>query len=861
MQQNNQIDQLSIILTGVYNPDPNIRKQAEDQVQLFLSQNYGQFLIELSKRISTEQENVQVRQVSATVIKTAVNSPKYVEEWFKLSDDIKKAIKDNVLSTLASNNVNVRKAAALALAAICKIEIPKGQWLNIFDVLSNTAQNTDLNIQLSSLKALEYIYEEIKPGDIPNVTVAQLLNTYYSLLTKDNINPQLAINTLYSILKFLPFIYDFIKDDSSKIKFYDLIEKFIRNGNEEIRNITLQIFLDIGKLYYDSLQNYIEKIFKFSEIIIENDVESNKILAMEIWYNIGLEEDYRKNEIKNLKRQSHNYLQTYNQKLGNLGLKYIVTENYDYKDEDSAISSASYRLLLIMSRCCEYSFLQNMINYIGANVNSTTEKLKYSALNVFRAIVCTTHRNEFYDVVKSSLPMVSQILLLNNAPPYFQILCAKIIKSITHNFHEELINDTIYFDKMITLYLELFKVSSKEVLYILIISLNNLVKNVQWTENDQTNILSKYMQRLCDPLINIVQNISFYDKENNIISVAFYLLGTLGERSALDIKIQMTNLFTLLANMFQKTLEITGFPSEEVRNNYQEYLTACLTGFLTTGMADKNTAAVLLKNILESFEKRKGLYDEGITLIGAISLFTNKDFNAVVPLISPYLIRGLNSHDTPSICKASIYCLSDIVRGLESYNTYVNDYLPLIMNILSNNNIDQACKPLCFNIISDLFMYCPNEAFKSFDNIMKVIGGAIEATQVTFNENSDQDTCRYFTVLREHILEAITCVFSAVKDIQKTKEFIPYVKNIVNYINIVGNDYANSTEIINSGLCLIADLCTSYGHDIKPLLDTKLIQEMFNKVDNDSSLAKNMTLKEGIIWAKNAINSIYINGS
>ena len=148
----------------------------------------------------------------------------------------------------------------MALAGICKVEIPKGQWLNIFDVLTNTAQNPDLNIQLSSLTTLEYIYEEIKQGDIPNNIVAQLLNTYYSLLTKENINPQLVINALNSVLKFLPFINAFIGETNSKIKFYDLIEKFIRDGNEEIRRITLQIFLEIGRIYYDSLQDYIEKI-------------------------------------------------------------------------------------------------------------------------------------------------------------------------------------------------------------------------------------------------------------------------------------------------------------------------------------------------------------------------------------------------------------------------------------------------------------------------------------------------------------------------------------------------------------------------------------------------------------------------
>ena len=185
-QQNNQTDQLSLILTGVYNSDINIRKKAEEQITMFLSQNFGQFLVELSKKIPNEQEDKHVRQVSATLIKNIVNNSKYTEEWFKLSDDIKKVIKDNVISTLISNDIDVRKAAALTIAGICKIEIPKKQWLDIFDTLSNTSQNKDLNIQLSSLTTLEYIYEEISRGDIPNTKVAQLLNTYYSLLNKEN---------------------------------------------------------------------------------------------------------------------------------------------------------------------------------------------------------------------------------------------------------------------------------------------------------------------------------------------------------------------------------------------------------------------------------------------------------------------------------------------------------------------------------------------------------------------------------------------------------------------------------------------------------------------------------------------------
>ena len=855
--QTSQNDQLSIILKNALNPNQNIRQQSESQITQFLDQNFGLFLVELSKKIATEEEDNQVRQISSTIIKNMINNAKYKEEWFKLDENIKKVIKDNILSTLASKDIDIRKAAALSLAGICKIEIPKGQWLNIFDILINTSQNNDINIQLSSLKTLEYIYEEINPGDIPNETVAKLLNTYYSLLNQENIHPQLVINTLNSILTFLPFIKDFITDNTSRIKFYDLIEKYVEDDNGDIRQIALKIFIEICKNYYDFIQEYIEKIFHFTKVIIEKDIESNKILSVELWRTIGIEENYRMNVINKLKKQSQGILQRYHQPLGELCLKYIVTE--DYENEDDSLSKACSQLISLMSRCCQYNFLEIMINYIGQNIQNANEKMKYSALNVFNSIICTIHKSPFYQIVKDSLNMISGTLLDNNAPSYFKKLCANIIKSITKNFSEELINDTVYFDKMMILYLELFKISTKEVLYILLVSLNYLCKKVPWAENDQTNILSKHMQTLCEPLLKICMNIDLYSIENNITFISFILMGTLGERSAKDVSSQMSNLFKELTGMFEKTLEKNNFPNEEVCYKYQEYIASCLSGFLTTGMADKITAGRLVQCVINSFEKRKDLYDEGISLIGYISLYIQKDFSSAMKMISPYLIKGLESHNSPSICKYSIYCLSDIIRALENENNYADTYLPLILNILSDENIDRSLKPNCFNIISDIFIFCQNEAFKFFDKIMVVIGGAMKATSIEFNENSDQETFDYFLALREHLFETITCIFSAVKDINKTQDFIPFINDIVKYINFVGNDYGCPTELMKEGLFLLADFCESYKGNIKPLLDIQLIKKMLAKIENDNKEASDITTKNGLDWAKSIFEKIYSN--
>ena len=856
--QNSGNDQLSIILKNVLNPDSNIRIASENQITQFLSQNFGEFLVELSKKISTEEEDKQVRQVSSTIIKNFVNNVNYTQNWFKLQDEIKKVIKQNILSTLASKDVDIRKAAALSLAGICKIEIPKKQWLNIFDILISTAQNNDINIQLSSLTALEYIYEEINPGNIPNETVAALLNTYYSLLSKDNNPIQLAINTLNSVQKFLPFIKSFIIESVQRLKFFDIIEKYVENDSDKIRQLGLKIFIEICRIYYDYIQEYIEKIFHFTNIIIEKDIESNKILSLEIWRTIGIEENNRINEKNdsNLKKQSHNFLKKYYKELGEICLKYIVTEDYD-NDEDS-LSKACSQVILLMSRCCQYDFLNIMINYIGENINNSSEKLKYAALNVFLSITFTVHKDLFYGIVKDSLKMVSETLLNNNTPSHFKKLCANIIKSISKNYSEELVNDTIYFDKMMQLYFQLLKISTKEVLYIIIISINNLCKKVDWADNDQTNILSKYMQALCEYLLNFCSNFDYYSSDNNIAFASFLLLGTLGEHAAMDVKAQMAIIFKLLAEMFEKTLNNSNFPSKEICYNYQEYIASTLSSFLSSENADKNSVGKLLECIIKSFEQRKDLYDEGLYLIGNISLYTKKDFNSVMKIVSPCLIKGLKSHDSPSIIKSSIYCLSDIIRGLENEFNYINEYLPLILDILSDNTIDESLKPTCFLIISDIFVCCQNDAFKYFESIMKVVGEAMMATQINYDmDNLDQDTYHYIGKLRENIVETITCIFTAIKDNNKTKEFIPYVNPIIKYISFIASDLGCTLDAIKGGLFLIGDFCDIYKGDIKPFLDFELIKKMFNRIESDKNEMNDDFTKTGLDWTKKKIEELY----
>ena len=856
----NQVeDPLTPILSNILIPDSTIRSQAENQINLLVSQNFPHFLISISSKLSEENEKKEIRQLSATLIKNLISNTNYIQQYLQIPSEKKQIIKNNILSTLASPILEIRKAAALAVAGICKIELPLNQWDNIFDVLINTTQNENLFIQLSSLTTLEYIYEEINIKDININIIAKLLNTYYSLLDNKDNNNELILTALKSLNKFLPFISDFMYEQNSAKKFFDLIKKNVLNlNNENIRQQSIKIFIDIVKIYYDNINFYIDDIIDFSKKIIENDIDINKIWILNLWYFIGDEEDYRLNYLKNNKKQSNYYLQRYYDILGNICLEYIIPDSFNNEEEENNLTFSSYQLIYIMSRVCQFNFMEKMINYIEQNINSNVEKNKYSSLNVFRAIIGTIHKKRFYPIVKDSLSMISDILLDKIYPTYFKILSAKIMKNITKEYSSELINDKIYFDKMIQLFLTLINISEKEIIYIIIISLNNLIQKIEWYETIKTNILSKHIKNICEPLLKLITNLSYYNNQNNIIRISFLFLGTLSEHSALDVKEYLIQIFKFLLSLFESVLNQNNIKDNDISLRYQEYLCNCLTGFLITGNADKNLIDNLLSFIINSFNIRD-LYDEGILLIGSIAIFTQENFINVIGLISPYLIKGLKDINSPSICLNSILCLSDIIRALGSIgDKYIKMFFPFIIQILSDNSIDRNLKPLCFNIISDIFLYCPNEAFNYFIDIMKILGGAIQATQIKLEENEDKDNLEYFIILREHILESLNCIFHTIKKINKIKEFIPYVFCIVNYINFITNDFGNSINIYKDGLFLLADFCMEYKNDIKNIINIDNIKNMIKKIENDKNEKNNQITIERLNWVKKSIGEIFI---
>ena len=143
-----------------------IRKKAEEKIKKFAEDNLGELLLDLSKNISNIEIKKEIRQISSNLFKNILFHPGYSENYLDLSSEIKNQIKEQILLGFNTNELCIRISAALAICALLKIEIPRNQFLYVFDIFYENIQKKNINTQLTTIIAINFILKEVKNKNI-----------------------------------------------------------------------------------------------------------------------------------------------------------------------------------------------------------------------------------------------------------------------------------------------------------------------------------------------------------------------------------------------------------------------------------------------------------------------------------------------------------------------------------------------------------------------------------------------------------------------------------------------------------------------------------------------------------------------
>ena len=857
MTSNNDMG-LTKILEDALSGDAVLRNKAEVDITQLADSNFGLFLLNLSMKISNEAVPKPIRQISATIIKNMITNQSYTPKWYALQPTEKSSIKNYILSTLASSDSDIRKAAGLSIAGICKVELPRKEWIEIFEILIGTSVNNVLSVQLSSVITLGYIIQEISPENLTEMQVARILDCFYTLLNTQGLNEELVYQTLIAVENLLSFISSLIKEKEKRILFFNLIHKFITHQSSVIRNISLQIFLDIVRMYYDYLNDYYSSLIDFTTVIIEKDEVENALLAFEIWISFGTIESDR---IEKKQIICHQICDKAYNKLLPLIYNNLVSDQFDC-DEWTKQKAASY-LLALLSKCCNFDLVQNVINYIGLYIENTDTNKKYSALLAFCAIVETVHHQNIAGIVKKSIELIVRCVT-DQTPDSIKDMGSLILERITKYYGKEIIEDGPLFENLFRMFISSLTQYKRKIVIRFINSLHNLVRQVEYNENQSTNILSGYMNDILSQLLNLAFTKNAYNSEYNLAVGSFYLIGSVVEKGAKDVQVLLTTFYNNVVLSYESTMDDTKYPNEEMQLNYQGYIATILCSFLMVCKIDNQSIFKLYNLVIETFRKKQRIYSEGLMLVGTIINIVGEVFINRLHEFMPFLLKGLESYKEVDLLKSSINTLCNLILTLSGKlsQELIDRIISIIFRILTDSDINKTIKPFAFNVLSDLIYSNPQAITPYYSNIMQILGVALQAAKITPQYCDDMELYEYIINLREHIVESITCVFYSVKESNNTTNFKSLVQQVMDFINKINKKEENPSYcLVKDSLGLIGDLCEHYGKEMKGYLDTQVIRDMIDKLRGKVPSEENQGIIEDMIkyTEKNVTNVLSSN--
>ena len=117
------------------------------------------FLTQCASITNTESFDELLRQAAGTILTSAVlleADGKYVC-WDAISFAAKEGIKNNLMGALISRADKAKRGAADGIAAICSIEVPRGEWTNLVPTLVNIVNQGNYDEIATSAMTLGFI--------------------------------------------------------------------------------------------------------------------------------------------------------------------------------------------------------------------------------------------------------------------------------------------------------------------------------------------------------------------------------------------------------------------------------------------------------------------------------------------------------------------------------------------------------------------------------------------------------------------------------------------------------------------------------------------------------------------------------
>ena len=880
------IDQL---LQMALDADETKRNTGMNSLNSFADTNLSLFLQKLGEILSDESKKLEIRQLSAILIKNSLLKVERFQEIWKtqLPPEEKKTIKLLVLSTLASSQKQIRTIASTVISSICKIDSPITQtWPDLLPSLTQNAFNEDINLKLSAIEALGYVCEEITIKSIDAANVDKILNALIQNLK----NGQNSEEVVLQVLKALYYSIRLAeKNFSNKNERAIIMDSIFEIGNKYENN---EIVLDkIAKLfiemlsissYYDYIEDFFEKIIKFSFNIVQKYKVSNDrlaLLGLEIICCIGDEEVNRSNyafinitkvgQGYTLEKVNKGYLSKISNDLQKLIVSNVTLPEDDEDESEWNISKACLNILNLMAQTSPSQVMAKFYNELSNQIKETKNNLNERAKCwlLFGSVITFVNRVDIAKITSIYLNLIFNDIKQNDSiklKKCASYLIYKITKIMPKIFESSRLGGVIE-----VLSLEIKNCKDATVVGNLCQSLQNIIKCFGDLETNKSSCsLSPFFEKIFSN-IYVEAKIDIKDISTGKLSTKTSLsklmtIGTLIEYSSHDKQTQINEVikhFLIQIESTQNDIDnlLKSGANKEIIFQIQEYyftlLQKLFNKYKTT--IDLNFAQKIWQLTETLFKYRQTVFDEANLALAALARNMKENFKQIFILYYPYIEFSIKSYSNNSLSKTGLLSLLHCITSTQDTIQKTEDMIKILIDVCTSNEVARSNKIIAINILGELVIFTGVNFRPYLETVMKLL---FSAAQMGLNiaVDADEDIVEFVRSLRYELIQTFTCIELTFNDNENSKYLNPFIQDMFAFLkSCIDDTHIQNIEILKSILNIIIDLFGIYGEQFKQLCNENFVADFINKIQeyNKNKKTRDPDVEQNI----DILKSYYIN--
>ena len=859
------------IIQNCLSSDNILRNKAEQELLKCCDQDLFQIFTQLCNMISEESTPDTVCLFIGTFIKHIFSTNKYISIWNTFSQEQISLIKNSFLSNLASEKSQIKKTCSLTIAAMAKVEIPKG-W-DIIDVICKASVHENINYKITSLKTLQNILDFIgndilKPYDKQSILGALTSN----MSTNESV--EVINEAIIGFSKIIPFVEDNFKNEKERVFMINLLLQLLNPSfvskvslSENIQKNILICLTDIIKYYAFHITNNFSDIANMSFYYFNCKNILLSTLAIELWATVCDEE---------IKMDKKFITDNYQDNLNDSIIRVIQSRKYNsFEEEDEwTPTKAAVILLSDLVNNGNLKITNRMLGYISECLNNDLlnkfdkkEKnlikdeiikaliIKENVYLIYRGILSS---NDIEDnIIENSLvKIINELKNESNIPIAYTIsLCLAVIcknhfniinksQKIFDNFIEEMIK-----------ILE-FHFNNKKIIDGLLLSIKHTIKNAD------IYYFNKHLVNILVILIRIAYDKKSYNKDLNITEMSMFLIGKIIENceNTKENRNIIQSFFADLYTRFLNSLNPNNFSEKEEQICYQN----CLLGLIVSCGGEYQkikmdlTQFTSVYNFIEQCLQQRGcLFEEALLALGSMAYFGWELFSHINNNVMKYILFSLKERQDYQLCYQGLLAADDVIRcvGKESI-AIIPNIVNEMKNIINDPNIPRGLRIKCFGLYNDIFMTedISNQAY--VDDVLPLLINGMRTSVEPPASNMDEDELEYLNELREKIVELVTGVFLFLNCHNKTNYFSQYIDGFIKYLSkIVEPEFNCKLDLIFDICGLLGDLYKYFPGSVELYLSPNSMKIIVEKLEQ----SPNPEHKELLNYTKEIMKELISN--